>query len=190
MTTRGTKCHSLDGYDLNEQDYKKMLRRTQRFAASRNGEHEREHVGQVVVIGVGAERLGIPALSAREVVDAPAITALRDLPSWMPGMVQIRGDIMSAVQLASLLSITNAADPQCLVVAKGRGGLLGLLGDALLGFRDVYADDLAEDFGQRGEHVDRLVSAVTKDFVAILDVERLFADPRLVVSKKEEEAHA
>jgi chemotaxis signal transduction protein len=187
-----------DSEDAREPKREQVLRaRAERLARaerrSEAGEVAAQVAAQVAVIAVGDERFGVPAERIRELVDVPAIASLPGLPGWLPGLAQIRGELVSVVDLARLFGIVaekaaekvaeKAADeaPGCLVVVECAAGPLGLLASRNLGFRVVRSTEIAAGFSQSTSRDERPVRFVTRDLCAVLDLERLAADERLVV---------
>ena len=68
------------------------------------------------------------------------------------------------------------------MVIEGREGPLGLMVDRVLGFRGVFADEIAGDYVERSSSSARFVKALTTDLVAILDAERLLESEELIVA--------
>jgi chemotaxis signal transduction protein len=112
------------------------------------------------------------------------------LPAWFLGLAQIRGELVTVIDMARWLGIEREhTDPSsgvarssgCLAVVEGPPGLLALFADAALGFRTVFADELGVTEGQgQASQKDRPVRGVTSDLLSLLDVALVFADPRLV----------
>jgi chemotaxis signal transduction protein len=179
-----------DSEDAREPKREQVLRaRAERLARVERRGEAGEVAAQVAVIAVGDERFGVPAERIRELVNVPAIAGLPGLPGWLPGIAQIRGELVSVVDLARLFGIVaeksaeKSADeaPGCLVVVECAAGPLGLLASCNLGFRVVRSTEIAAGFSQSTSRDERPVRFVTRDLCAVLDLERLAADERLVV---------
>lgn len=149
----------------------------------RSGRREDRHrvVEEIAVLAVGNERVGIPVAGLRELVPCPPIAALPGLPPWLTGVVQIRGELISVVDLARWLDIPSDQVPDRLAVVEGPSGALGLLAHRVLGFRELADEDLADDHVGTSPVAGRLLRGMTNDLVAILDVGRLVADQDLTV---------
>src|SRR5215470_9121354 len=127
-----------DSENARERKRDQVLRaRAERLArAERRGEAG-EMTARVAVVAVGSERFGVPAERIRELVNVPAIAGLPGLPNWLPGIAQIRGELVSVVDLARLFGVEADEAPGCLVVVECAAGPLGLLASRNLGFRVV-----------------------------------------------------
>jgi len=174
--------NQADSTDARELRRKQVLReRAARLARVERRGEAGEVSAQVAVVAVGDERFGVPAEHIRELVDVPAVAGLPGLPSWLPGIAQIRGELVSVVDLARLFGVEAGEAPGCLVVVECAAGPLGLLAGRNLGFRVVRSTEIAEGFSQSTARDERPVRFVTRDLCAVLDLERLAADERLVV---------
>jgi purine-binding chemotaxis protein CheW len=98
--------------------------------------------GTYVVFALAAELYGLPAASVRE---ALPLVALRRLPSRRPtllGMLDLRGTLLEAHDLAGHLGLAAAEASGLLVVEDRSGRMLALAVGALDGLDDVAAADL------------------------------------------------
>jgi purine-binding chemotaxis protein CheW len=165
--------------EISEAEYEAILeKRAEALAQAPTERAERKLSCTVALVGVGGEIFGVPVSGMQEVVRAPALTPLPGLPPWLPGIVQIRGEVLSAVSLAKWLGIERGGEEGYLVVLAGFEVSVGLLVDSVLGFRDVYEDELAGGLGE-GERGRRPVSQTTRDLVSILDLAALVRSPDL-----------
>jgi len=155
-----------------------MERRARALAAAPQGLAERRKLATVALVGVGGETFGVPVDGMREIVRAPVLAPLPGLPAWLPGIVQIRGEILSVVDLARWFGIAVEGQPHYLVVLSDLDAPLALLVDAVLGFRDVHEDELASGLAAGG----RPLLAITADLVCVLDLPALVRSDDLHLS--------
>src|ERR1700745_4507114 len=84
---------------------------------------------QVVGFRIGRETFGLPIALVREIVRVPDITAVPDAPEYMEGVINLRGKIVSVIDLRKRFGIKEAAASRrnrMLVVAH-HGRLNGLI---------------------------------------------------------------
>ena len=79
----------------------------------------------IVGFQVGRETYGVPITSLHEIVRVPEITAVPDAPDYMEGVINLRGKIVSVIDLRKTLNRRN----RILVVEHG-GRLSGLIVDS------------------------------------------------------------
>ncbi len=136
----------------------------------------------LTILGAGTERFGIPTESLSCIVKTPKLAAMPNLPPWIKGMAQIRGELVGVVDLASWFGVPSKFRGAFMAMVEGEQGKLGLLVDSVVGFREVGSDDIAESFGDVAAAAGHPIVATTKDLTAILDIKKLFASPDVRVA--------
>jgi len=87
---------------------------------------------QIVGFRVGRETYGVPITSLHEIVRVPEITAVPDAPDYMEGVINLRGKIVSVVDLRKRFGVPQTPlnrRNRILVVEHG-GRLSGLIVDS------------------------------------------------------------
>jgi len=87
---------------------------------------------QIVGFQVGRETYGVPITSLHEIVRVPEITAVPDAPDYMEGVINLRGKIVSVIDLRKRFGEPKRAlnrRNRILVVEHG-GRLSGLIVDS------------------------------------------------------------
>lgn len=90
----------------------------------------------------GAARLILPAARVGEVLRMPELTRVPGLPSWVPGVANIRGQVLAVVDLRPLLGLSqdHAAVRPRLLRLDTDGVEVGLRVDAVDGVADLDLD--------------------------------------------------
>jgi purine-binding chemotaxis protein CheW len=102
--------------------------------------------GEVHIVGfkVGRETYGVPITSLHEIVRVPEITAVPDAPDYIEGVINLRGKIVSVLDLRKRLGekeITTARRNRILVV-EHKGRLCGLIVDSASEVLKIPAADV------------------------------------------------
>jgi purine-binding chemotaxis protein CheW len=143
-----------------------------------------------MVVAFGAQRFGLPAAACREVLKLPRIVKVPRLPRHLPGIINLRGEIVAVTDLRPLLQL--AAEPptasfRLVVIATG-SLRTALLVERIEGLRAVSArtvEALAEGATHgaadlfRGKHED------AGGILLLLDIGRLLARPEMVIDQKQ-----
>jgi purine-binding chemotaxis protein CheW len=87
---------------------------------------------QVVGFQVGRETYGVPIASLHEIVRVPEITAVPDSPIYMEGVINLRGKIVSVLDLRKRFGKTAGAFHRRsrILVVEHKGRLAGMIVDA------------------------------------------------------------
>lgn len=157
-----------------------LERRARRLARVAAGERVADIRMELAIVRVGEREVGLPAHAVREIVPRPEITPLscrRPGAGERVGITQTRGELLAVADLARLLG-EPAGRPGAvrpMVIAAGRAGALGLLVDAVVGFRQLRDDELAETFWDRDAERAVPIAGITRDLVTILDLDPLLS---------------
>ena len=86
----------------------------------------------IVGFQVGRETYGVPITSLHEIVRVPEITAVPDAPNYVEGVINLRGRIVSVIDLRKRLGEKKVASSRRhrILVVEHRGRLSGLIVDA------------------------------------------------------------
>jgi hypothetical protein len=84
----------------------------------------------IVGFRVGRETYGVPITSLHEIVRVPEITAVPDAPDYLEGVINLRGKIVSVVDLRKRFGHTSAGIDRRsrILVVEHRGRLAGIRG--------------------------------------------------------------
>ena len=117
----------------------------------------REDAG-VLIVSVGGRRYGIEVGAVREAVAHPVITALPMAPAFVAGVINLRGEIVAALDLSRMLSSSPSTNQFAVVVHRD----------------DLVAALLVDEVDEVDFRADR--TAVT-----IVDVAGILDHPQLLV---------
>jgi purine-binding chemotaxis protein CheW len=98
----------------------------------------------IVGFQVGRETYGVPITSLHEIVRVPEITSVPDAPDYMEGVINLRGKIVSVMDLRKRFgerSVTPSRRTRILVV-EHRGRLSGLIVDSATEVLKIPATDV------------------------------------------------
>ncbi|MCP4660962.1 MAG: chemotaxis protein CheW [bacterium] len=170
--------------DRRGEDEVLLERRARQLAAVPEKQIDRRVAATVAVVAVGKERFGIPVDGLRGILKAPPIAHLPGMPEWLPGIVQVRGELISALDLGRWFQVAGPAEPAFLAVVEGSRGALGLLVESVEGFREVEEEEIAQKLTAAPRAAGRPIRATTRDLVTLLDVERLLESPQIVMGRE------
>ena len=99
---------------------------------------------QVVGFQVGRETYGIPITALHEIVRVPEITAVPDAPAYMEGVINLRGKIVSVLDLRKRFG--KSASPlhrrSRILVVEHKGRLAGMIVDEASEVLKIHAGDI------------------------------------------------
>ncbi len=98
----------------------------------------------IVGFRVGRETYGVPITSLHEIVRVPEITAVPDAPDYMEGVINLRGKIVSVIDLRKRLGEknVNSGKRNRILVVEHNGRLSGMIVDSASEVLKIPASDV------------------------------------------------
>lgn len=141
---------------------------------------------ELLVFSLGGDRYGVDAGQVLEVVPLRGLTPVPCTPPFVLGVVNHRGRMLAVVDFRRLfdLGAGGVAEASRVVAVEAQGMTFGIPADALAGIvrvdaREVAAPPVALTGAKRA-----FVRGMTAEMVAVLDLESLARDPRILVNEE------
>jgi purine-binding chemotaxis protein CheW len=140
---------------------------------------------EIVEFVLGPERYGIESIRIREIHPLNEFTPLPCTPAFVLGLVNVRGQILSIINLKKLFDLqeTGLTDLNKLIIVHAHSIELGILADAIVGMRSIVREDLHRALptltGIRADYL----QGITKDSLVVLDVGKILADEKILVNE-------
>jgi len=98
----------------------------------------------IVGFQVGRETYGVPITSLHEIVRVPEITAVPDAPEYMEGVINLRGKIVSVIDLRKRLGEKKIGSSRRnrILVVEHKNKLAGLIVDSASELLKIPATDV------------------------------------------------
>lgn len=138
---------------------------------------------EVIEFGLGEERYCIESSVVREVFPLTELVSVPCTPSFVLGIINIRGEIVSVVDLKKLFELPERGitDLKRVLLLEGKGMLFGILVDQLFGVRTLAIDAIQKSLPVLGGRPVDYVLGITNDRLVVLDGKKLVADPDIKV---------
>jgi purine-binding chemotaxis protein CheW len=141
-----------------------------------------EQGAEVLSFRLGADGYSIPSKFIREVYPLIHWTPLPTTPSFVVGLVNVRGKILTALDVRPLLNIAQTAPEQnsFLIILSVSGTEMGLLADTVTEVKQS-APDLSPALSSVAGQGIPWVLGLDQQLNLLLDPPLLLADPRVLV---------
>jgi purine-binding chemotaxis protein CheW len=138
----------------------------------------------IVGFQVGRETYGVPITSLHEIVRVPEITAVPDAPDYLEGVINLRGKIVSVMDLRKRFGEPNATVKKNnrILVVEHSGRLAGLIVDSASEVLKIPADAVEAppaEFQEGGLNCVTGLGKVGGRLVVLLDMNQLLAPASL-----------
>ncbi len=146
--------------------------------------------GKYLTVLIGGESYGIRVTKVREIIRLQKITPVPQIPSYVKGVINLRGRIIPVIDLRLKFNFTNIEDTErtCIVVsqvavASSQGSVqMGLIVDGVEEVINLTATDIADtpEFGSTVDTTYILGMANVKGVVkTLLEIDRVVSGDQL-----------
>ncbi len=175
------------GWALSTAEKKKILReRALTVAQVREEEAVAGEVIEIVEFLLSSERYGVESSYVREVYSLKELTPLPCTPSFLLGVVNVHGQIISIIDIRKFFDLSEEGLTDInniIIVGKGKMEL-AILTDAITGVRSISLQDIQPSLptltGIRAEYL----KGVTGERLVILDVLKILSDETITVHEE------
>lgn len=138
---------------------------------------------EVIEFALAYERYALEVAYVREVHSLKEITALPGTPAFVAGIVNVRGQIVSVIDLKRLFELPDKGltDLNKVILLKHGQMEFGLLVDAVIGVNRLPSSDIQPPLPTIAGARAGYVQGVTRQRVSVLDARKILADPAIVV---------
>ena len=140
----------------------------------------------LLVFSLAGERYGIEMAHVLEVVPLRELTPVPCTPPFVFGVVNHRGRILPVLDFRRLFELAGQGiTGESRVVAVEVGGMtLGIFAESVVGIVRVGAHEVASPPVTLTGNRQAFIRGVTGEMVAVLDLQALARDPRIVVNNE------
>lgn len=140
----------------------------------------------LIVFALGSENYAFPSTQVQEVRPLAELTVLPGTPTFVAGLLNVRGRIVPVLDLRPLFGLPMDAEVRSVLLLLSPRGEVGIVATD----RPVVSTYTADEMGIRelpagaapGLQAD-FVQGITNDLIVVLDAERLVLDQRLIVQE-------
>lgn len=161
----------------------KILEERARALAAQKIDTEKGLGEEVLVFRLGEDRYSIPAHYIREVQPLLSYTPLPSTPPFIVGLVNVRGKLLTAIDIRPLLDIaqTPPGEHAFIFIVSAQGMEVSLLTDGIVEVRRSETE-LSQSLSVTTGRSVSWVRGVDRDLNVLLDPPLLLADPRIMVN--------
>lgn len=177
---------AIPGASRSPQEVKRILRERAQALAKPLEAPAPTEVLDLLVFFLAGERYGIETAHVLEVVPLRELTPVPCTPSFVLGVINHRGRILPVLDLRRLFELAGQGITEgSRIVAVEAGGMtFGIFADAVAGTVRVGAHEVVPPPTALTGDRQVFIQGVTGEMVAVLDLEALARDPRILVNEE------
>ena len=171
------------------EETKRILRARAQALAGEPGQADAAgESAEVVEFLLGRERYAVDSAHVREIFPLENLTPLPCTPAFVLGIVNLRGEILSVVDIRKFFDLPEPGltDLNKVIVLRSQDMAFGILADAVVGVRRVPAADIRPPLPTLTGIRERYLKGVASASLAVLDAQKLLEDEKIIVREQVE----
>jgi purine-binding chemotaxis protein CheW len=173
------------GIELTAEEKERILKdRAKKLAKETAGEEGAETPIWVVEFILAKERYGIEPDFVRDVFPVKMLTPLPGTPSFVLGITNIRGEILSVIDLKRFFDLPDdgISGYAKVIVLESETMVFGILADSVIGTRPISLESIQPALPTLSEIRGKYLKGVTNDRMAVLDGAAILGDETIIVN--------
>lgn len=160
--------------------------RAQALSVEKNDETDEKECIEIVVFGLATETYGIESKFIREVYPLRDFTVLPGTPSFVLGIVNVRGQIVSVIDLKKFFNLPQKGlgELNKVIIIRNQKMEFGILADIINDSCTIKIEDIQTPPVSTNGIGAGYLRGVTADQIIILDAERILGDESIIVHQK------
>jgi len=146
---------------------------------------QKKHI-ELVVFRLASESYGIESTFIREVYPLKEYTSLPDTPPFVLGIMNVRGQIISVIDLKKFFHLPEKGlgELNKVIIIRNETMEFGILADVVEGTLSIPLEDILTAPIIVSGIGERYMKGVTKEHVVILDAESILNDEKIIVNEE------
>lgn len=131
----------------------------------------------------------MPLSMVKEVISLPTITSVPDVPDFIRGLINLRGQIISVIDLRKKLNMpTVSLNPKktSIIISQIDDITIGAIVDDVIEVRNIELDRIEGNIDSRSSHNEYISGIIKIDeekLILLIDFVKLFNDQELFIVK-------
>lgn len=140
---------------------------------------------EIIEFVLATERYGIESAFVKEVYPLKDFTPLPGVPSYIMGIVNVRGQILPVVDLRKFFSLSERGlgEMNKLIILRNDQMEFGIVADLVEGTRTLAIDDIMATPVTVTGIGETYLKGVTKEHIIVLDAESLLNDKKMIINE-------
>jgi len=169
-----------------EQTQRILKSRALALAAETTPAEAADEYVEIVEFILAHERYAVESIHVREVYPLENLTPLPCTPGFVLGIVNVRGEILSVIDLKKFFDLPEKGltDLNKVIVLQSANMLFGVLADAIVGVRRIPLADIQPSLPTLTGVRENYLRGVTAERLVVLDAGKLLTDEGIVVQEQ------
>jgi purine-binding chemotaxis protein CheW len=128
---------------------------------------------QLVIFNLGEHYYALRTEDIREIIKNSHATNVPLAPDWVEGLVNLRGDVITLIDLKKLLDLTNEDIVRNIIIVKNKNEYVGLMVNSVKEVLDIDPDIIEVNVSQNDKSYISGIIQLEDKIVNYLDLQKL-----------------
>lgn len=162
-----------------------LRKRAERISAGNDKNKEKIETISLLQFSLGKEHYAIKTNKLKEIIVAKQITEIPCTPAHIFGVINIRGNIVSVIDLKKVLQLDYVGinDHALIVVVDFNNSMVGIVADEIIGVEDVDIRNIQKEKLKIVKIKEEYLTGISDKTVVVLDIDKVLSDKSLVVEE-------
>jgi len=167
------------------EDKKRILRERARLLAREEDTTLEQDSLSIIEFQLAYEHYGIESIHVKEVYYLKDLTPLPGAPPFVVGIINIRGEIWSVVDLKKIFGLPDQGLPEFnkVIIIQNAAMKFGIVTDAIIGKKNVPLASIKPPPVTLSGILAEYLIGVTNEPLIILNAEKMLTDKRMIVDE-------
>ena len=174
------------GFQLTDEERDKILKeRAKIFSRELEAKEEKDEYVEVLEFLLAHEMYGVELKYVREVYPLKELTPIPEIPAFVLGVVNVRGQILSVIDIKKFFDLPEKGltDLNRVIILHSDDMEFGILADSIIGVRNILLSELKTSLTTLTGIREEYLKGVTKEREIILDAGKLLSDKGIIVNE-------
>ena len=174
------------GFQPTDEERDKILKvRAKIFSRELEAKGEKDEYVEVLEFLLAHEMYGIELKYVREVYPLKELTPIPEIPAFVLGIVNVRGEILSVIDIKKFFDLPEKGltDLNKVIILHSADMEFGILADSIIGVRNILLSELKTSLPTLTGIREEYLKGVTKEREIILDGGKLLSDKSIIVNE-------
>jgi len=174
------------GFQPSREERDRILKERAKITALESNEGlKKEESIEVLEFMLAYERYGVELKYVREVYPLTELTPIPGIPSFVLGIINVRGEILSVIDIKKFFDLPEKGltDLNKVIILHSPEMEFGVLADSIIGVHSILLNELQTSLPTLTGIREEYLKGVTKERKVILDAERLLTDKSIIVNE-------
>jgi purine-binding chemotaxis protein CheW len=172
---------------LSKKEKNRILKnRAKRLALAFDDQQKKIRDIEIIKFNLAYENYAVESIYVKEVFPIKDLTYLPGLPDFILGIVSVRGEIISVVDVKKFFGLPEKGITNLnrVILLSDEKMTIGILADSIIGITSIYSTDIQTELPSLHDRRKEYFKGITQDKTILLDARKILTDPSIIINEE------